>query len=76
MNKKPPFIGITMGDPAGIGPEIAIKAMISKELHCDSPIVIVGDLDVLEHVKKSLSLPVKLRGISSLSEFGPDLSMF
>jgi 4-hydroxythreonine-4-phosphate dehydrogenase len=71
MNKKPPFIGITMGDPAGIGPEIAIKAMISKELHCDSPIVIVGDLDVLEHVKKSLSLPVKLRGISSLSEFGP-----
>jgi 4-hydroxy-L-threonine phosphate dehydrogenase PdxA len=24
-NEKKPFIGITMGDPAGIGPEIAVK---------------------------------------------------
>jgi 4-hydroxy-L-threonine phosphate dehydrogenase PdxA len=29
MNNRP-IIGITMGDPASIGPEIAIKALLHK----------------------------------------------
>jgi 4-hydroxythreonine-4-phosphate dehydrogenase len=72
MNKKPPFIGITMGDPAGIGPEITIKALISSELPADCSIVIIGDFAVLEQTIHSLSLPRRLRSISSVQEFKPE----
>ena len=32
--KQLPVIGITMGDPAGIGPEIVIKALSNNTLKC------------------------------------------
>ena len=30
---KKPIIGITMGDPASIGPEIAVKTLSEKEIY-------------------------------------------
>lgn len=42
MNRKPPVIGIALGDPQGIGPEIAVKALAQQaadDAHC----VLVGD---------------------------------
>jgi len=33
VKDKKPILGITMGDPAGIGPEIAAKAMVKKEIY-------------------------------------------
>ena len=27
MTRRPPVLGITMGDPAGVGPEISAKAL-------------------------------------------------
>lgn len=47
MNKK--IIGITLGDPAGIGPEIAIKALAKKELYDRSKPLLVGDLSVISY---------------------------
>jgi 4-hydroxythreonine-4-phosphate dehydrogenase len=38
-----------MGDPAGIGPEIALKALNSQSLADDCRVFIIGDLGVLEH---------------------------
>ena len=32
MKKKKVSIGITMGDPAGIGPEITLKALQDRKL--------------------------------------------
>lgn len=33
MKDSRPVIGITMGDPAGIGPEITVKALASEEIY-------------------------------------------
>ena len=41
MNK--PIIGITMGDPASIGPEIAVKALMQESIHAICRPVIIGD---------------------------------
>jgi 4-hydroxythreonine-4-phosphate dehydrogenase len=38
-----PRIGITMGDPAGIGPEIVVKAFSSPGLHAAVRPVVLGD---------------------------------
>ena len=36
-------IAVTLGDPAGIGPEIIAKTFNVKELYDEADIVLVGD---------------------------------
>lgn len=48
-----PVIGITMGDPAGIGPEIIIKALDDPYLYSICRPLIIGDSHIL---KKALNL--------------------
>ncbi len=56
-----PVIGITMGDPAGIGPEIIVKALTGGDLHrCCRPMVI-GDPGVLAAAISALSGDLSLR---------------
>ncbi|MFW6013312.1 MAG: 4-hydroxythreonine-4-phosphate dehydrogenase PdxA [Candidatus Bipolaricaulota bacterium] len=43
-----PIIGITMGDPAGIGPEIAAKALAVEEIYRICRPFLIGDADALE----------------------------
>jgi 4-hydroxythreonine-4-phosphate dehydrogenase len=38
-----PLIGITVGDPAGIGPEIAVKAAYTKEVLANCCPLLIGD---------------------------------
>ena len=54
-----PRIAITMGDPAGIGPEIICKALSRAELWEICIPVIFGDRDWMTHTAKSLSLPMR-----------------
>lgn len=52
-NKKlSPIIGITMGDPAGVGPEITVKALSQKQLYDRCRPLVVGDADVLALAQK------------------------
>ena len=44
--KRPPLIAVTMGDPAGIGPEVALRAAARLRRH--ARFVFVGDRAVLE----------------------------
>jgi len=46
------FIGISMGDPAGVGPEIVVKALTSKEIYDICNPVVIGDKNVLEMAMK------------------------
>lgn len=42
-----PLIGIPMGDPAGIGPEIVLKALMSSALYDVCKPLVIGDRSVL-----------------------------
>lgn len=46
MNK--PIVGITMGDPAGNGPEITVKALVHSDLYDRCRPLVVGDAKILE----------------------------
>jgi len=50
-----PLIFITMGDPAGIGPEIIVKALASPGIRELASFVIIGDNDVFKNGFSSLS---------------------
>ncbi|HEV7858093.1 MAG TPA: 4-hydroxythreonine-4-phosphate dehydrogenase PdxA [Pyrinomonadaceae bacterium] len=51
-----PRIGITMGDPAGIGPEVVLKAVAEEEVQRICTPVIVGDAQLLAHTARTLDL--------------------
>ncbi len=55
--KKRPVIGITMGDPAGSGPEITIKALSDPSLYERCCPLVIGDAGILEQAKTFVNHP-------------------
>ena len=46
MNKE--YIGVPLGDPAGIGPEIVVKSIAKEETNTYANIVVFGNKEILE----------------------------
>jgi 4-hydroxythreonine-4-phosphate dehydrogenase len=59
-----PRIGITMGDPAGIGPEIIVKALAHKQVYESARPLVIGDASRLKTAAKIVSSPVKIRALT------------
>src|SRR5438067_3865592 len=51
-----PRVGITMGDPSGIGPEVVLKAVAEAEVRDICQPVIIGDAQLLAHNARTLDL--------------------
>jgi 4-hydroxythreonine-4-phosphate dehydrogenase len=62
MNQKP-IIAITMGDPASIGPEIAVKALLNEEVHAICRPLLVGDAGVFRQIIDRLHLPAQVHAV-------------
>ncbi len=68
-NKKSKLlIGITMGDPCGIGPEIILKALKSPSIRRIANYVIIGNKGVFDRTARSLKMPVTYQTISHLTK--------
>ncbi|PWK27556.1 4-hydroxythreonine-4-phosphate dehydrogenase [Arcicella aurantiaca] len=63
-----PIIGITMGDPASIGPEIAIKALLHQDLYQICRPLIAGSADVFKNIQQKLNLNVQINAISKVAD--------
>ena len=68
MKHPLPIIAITMGDPASIGPEIAIKAMLEEKIHAQCRPLLVGDAGVFRNIIERLGLKAKPNIILEVSE--------
>lgn len=51
MNQVKPIVGITMGDAAGVGPEIILKSLANEEIYNISRPLVIGDSKILERAK-------------------------
>ncbi|MBL3642930.1 4-hydroxythreonine-4-phosphate dehydrogenase PdxA [Peribacillus frigoritolerans] len=59
-------IGITMGDPAGIGPEISIKAFQKKSLYEKCNPLLIGDKSIVEsYLEKFPEVNIKVNAITT-----------
>ena len=56
-----PLIAVTMGDPAGIGPEIVVKALCDKNVPAAADCVVIGDSRVLSLEIAKCNSPLKIK---------------
>ena len=61
-------LGITMGDPAGIGPEIIIKAL-GDGTEFEGKYVVYGAVDILKHYNDSFGFDCKFKKIQAPEEY-------
>ncbi|MFI4875034.1 MAG: 4-hydroxythreonine-4-phosphate dehydrogenase PdxA [Blastopirellula sp. JB062] len=53
-----PKIAVTMGDPAGVGPEIALRLLADPKVSADCTPIVFGDASLLRRVADHLKLPM------------------
>lgn len=66
---KKPIVGITMGDPAGTGPEITVKALADPAQYSYCRPIVVGDAGIMEQAAKLVGREdIVIHRCSSVSE--------
>ena len=58
-------LALTLGEPAGIGPDIAIKAWLRRDELKLPPFYLLGDCDFLKRRTKALDLPAELAAVDA-----------
>jgi len=68
LNNKP-IVGITMGDPAGNGPEITVKALAHSDMYDRCSPIVVGDAKMLEQARGFVGHPeIKIHRCEKVSD--------
>lgn len=61
-------IAISLGDPAGIGPELIVRAWAQREEHGLAPFVVIGGYGVLVRAAAGLGIECPVRIAASITE--------
>ncbi|MDE2180625.1 MAG: 4-hydroxythreonine-4-phosphate dehydrogenase PdxA [candidate division NC10 bacterium] len=67
-----PFFGLTIGDPAGIGPEIVAKAVTQEEVRAACRPLIIGEAGIMRRAVRLCRLDLHVRSIGSPAEITGD----
>jgi 4-hydroxythreonine-4-phosphate dehydrogenase len=67
-----PVIGITMGDPAGIGPEITARTMAEPGVHDQARLLVIGNASIMEEAVGLTGVAISVRAIPGMEESGYD----
>ncbi len=63
-----PILAVTGGDPAGIGPETALKALADGRVRAACRPLLVGDAGVFTYYRDRLGIPLDLKPIAAVAE--------
>lgn len=61
-----PLIAITMGDPAGVGPEVCLQLLANEAVHEFATPVVFGDARLLSRCARQVGLPAPRRILSEI----------
>jgi 4-hydroxythreonine-4-phosphate dehydrogenase len=62
-----PLIGVTIGDPAGVGPEIVARALATPDLHSEARLLVFGTASVVSAAVRLIGADLSVRKVT-----GPD----
>lgn len=68
MKNRRPILGISAGDPAGIGPEITVKALLHSELYELCKPLVVCDAGIMKQIVALCGFKVKVNAITQPSD--------
>ncbi len=63
-----PVLAITMGDPAGIGPEIAAKAFSNSSIYQQCFPLLIGNAEIIKKAVEIAKVNLNVRAVSEVSE--------
>lgn len=63
-----PFIAVPTGDPAGIGPEITVKAIADSDIINSAGCVVIGDKHIMQNAVDVVKKPLKINCITEPAE--------
>jgi 4-hydroxythreonine-4-phosphate dehydrogenase len=64
------WLGISLGDVTGVGPEVTLKAIAAESVADDYKYLLIGDEGVLTRLNEKLSLNLALKKFSGYSDSG------
>ena len=70
-----PIVGLAMGDAAGIGPELVVKALEHPETTKSLDAVVIGDLKIIRKAAEQANSKLVIKGCKTVGEadFSPDV---
>ena len=68
MNNNHPLLGISSGDPAGIGPEVTVKALNDPATYDKCRPLVISDGNIIEQIISLCGLRLEVNRISEPSE--------
>ena len=72
LHAPPSVIAITMGDPAGIGPEITAKALANSELRAMARFLVIGDRRIAERAVAVTGVDLEVVPVPDAAATGDD----
>jgi 4-hydroxythreonine-4-phosphate dehydrogenase len=63
-----PLLAVTMGDPAGIGPEIVVKAMSNKSIFDRAQPFVIGAVETLKLAMQQTGIDLPMRSINAVAD--------
>jgi 4-hydroxythreonine-4-phosphate dehydrogenase len=70
MKDPRPVVAITMGDPAGIGPEVIAKSFAHRDIHAHVRPIVIGNRRRIEKAARIAGAALEVRSIASPAEAG------
>jgi len=67
-NVNKPVVAITIGDPAGIGPEITVDTVRDKKVYEESKPFLIGSIEIIKRAMKIKNCDFEINKIASPSE--------
>jgi 4-phospho-D-threonate 3-dehydrogenase / 4-phospho-D-erythronate 3-dehydrogenase len=64
MNRSLPIIAMTMGDAAGVGPEVIMKSLAHPELHAQCRPLVIGDAERLRAAGRIVGSRLAVRSLT------------
>jgi 4-hydroxythreonine-4-phosphate dehydrogenase len=70
-NQRLPIVAVTMGDGAGIGPEVVVPALLDDTVHRVCNPVVIGDAKRLREAADILGISAEIVAVNSVAEATP-----
>lgn len=66
--KRKPILAITMGDAAGIGPEIAVKTFAEKAVYDKCRPLLMGNVQVVQKIMDLIGIVLTIHGVNRVED--------